>query len=127
MSFKQLQQLAEGTAEININGEKQVVPKLKIFEKEEYNKIVNKGLGTIKTGLSGDTSNQTANLNVEKVTTSQNQADKYLIKTTFKDEKITDEDINNLYDIYPILVNELKRINNIVEVENSNLDDDIKN
>lgn len=127
MSFKQLQQLAEGTAEININGEKQVVQKLKIFEKEEYNKIVNKGLGTIKTGLSGDTSNQTANLNVEKVTTSQNQADKYLIKTTFKDEKITDEDINNLYDIYPILVNELKRINNIVEVENSNLDDDIKN
>ncbi len=127
MSFKQLQQLAEGTAEININGEKQVVQKLKIFEKEEYNKIVNKGLGTIKTGLSGDTSNQTANLNVEKVTTSQNQADKYLIKTTFKDEKITDEDINNLYDIYPILVDELKRINNIVEVENSNLDDDIKN
>lgn len=127
MSFKQLQQLAEGTAEININGEKQVVPKLKIFEKEEYNKIVNKGLGTIKTGLSGDTSNQTANLNVEKVTTSQNQADKYLIKTTFKDEKITDEDINKLYDIYPILVDELKRINNIVEVENSNLDDDIKN
>lgn len=127
MSFKQLQQLAEGTAEININGEKQVVPKLKIFEKEEYNKIINKGLGTIKTGLSGDTSNQTANLNVEKVTTSQNEADKYLIKTTFKDEKITDEDINKLYDIYPILVDELKRINNIVEVENSNLDDDIKN
>lgn len=127
MTFKKLQQLATGTAEIEVNGEKQVVNKLKIFEKEKYNQIINKGLGTIKTGLSGDTSNQTANLNVEKVTTAQNQADNYLIKTTFKDENITDDDINNLYEIYPILVSELKRINGISEVDADQLADDIKN
>ena len=126
MSFKQLKQLANGTAEININGETQTVQKLKIFEKEEYNRIVNTGLGTIKTGLNGGTSNQSANLNVEKVTSAQDKADKYLIKTTFKDEQVTDDDINNLYDIYPVLVAELKRVNNITEVENNRLEDDIK-
>lgn len=126
MSFKELQQLAEGTAEININGKTQVVQKLKIFEKQEYNKIVNQGLGTIKTGLNEGATNS-ANLNVERVTTAQDKADKYLIKTTFKDEKITDEDINNLYDIYDVLVDELKRVNNIIEVENKKLEDDIKN
>jgi len=126
MSFKQLKQLANGTAEITINGETQTVQKLKIFEKEEYNRIVNTGLGTIKTGLNGGTSNQSANLNVEKVTSAQDKADKYLIKTTFKDEQVTDDDINNLYDIYPVLVAELKRVNNITEVENNRLEDDIK-
>mgnify|MGYP003522033221 CR=1 FL=1 len=126
MSFKQIKQLANGTAEITINGETQTVQKLKIFEKEEYNRIVNTGLGTIKTGLNGGTSNQSANLNVEKVTSAQDKADKYLIKTTFKDEQVTDDDINNLYDIYPVLVAELKRVNNITEVENNRLEDDIK-
>ena len=126
MSFKQLKKIANGTAEITINGETQTVQKLKIFEKEEYNRIVNTGLGTIKTGLNGGTSNQSANLNVEKVTSAQDKADKYLIKTTFKDEQVTDDDINNLYDIYPVLVAELKRVNNITEVENNRLEDDIK-
>lgn len=126
MSFKELQQLAEGTAEIEINGKKQVVQKLKIFEKEEYNRIINQGLGTIKTGIGG-ANNQSANLNVEKVTLAQDKADKYLIKTTFKDEKITDDDINNLYDIYPVLLAELKRVNHISEVDNAKFEDDIKN
>lgn len=127
MSFKDLQQLAEGTAEININGEVQVVRKLKIFEKEEYNRIINKGLGTIRTGLNGRESSQQANLNVEQVTIAQDKADKYLIKTTFSDEEISDDDINNLYDIYPVLVAELKRVNNISEVDSEELADDIKN
>lgn len=127
MTFKKLQQLATGTAEIEVNGEKQVVNKLKIFEKEKYNQIINKGLGTIKTGLNGRDSSQQATLNVEQVTTAQNKADNYLIKTTFKDENITDDDINNLYEIYPILVSELKRINGISEVDADQLADDIKN
>lgn len=127
MTFKKLQQLATGTAEIEVNGEKQVVNKLKIFEKEKYNQIINKGLGTIKTGINGRDSSQQATLNVEQVTTAQNKADNYLIKTTFKDENITDDDINNLYEIYPILVSELKRINGISEVDADQLADDIKN
>ena len=127
MSFKELQQLAEGTAEIEINGETQIVPKLKIFEKEEYNRIVNQGLGTIKAGLNGNANNQSANLNVEKVTIAQDKADKYLIRTTYKDEDITDDDINNLYDIYPVLVSELKRINHINDVDSEQLADDLKN
>jgi hypothetical protein len=127
LTFKKLQQLATGTAEIEVNGEKQVVNKLKIFEKEKYNQIINKGLGTIKTGINGRDSSQQATLNVEQVTTAQNKADNYLIKTTFKDENITDDDINNLYEIYPILVSELKRINGISEVDADQLADDIKN
>jgi len=126
MSFKDLQQLASATAEITIQENKQIVQKLTIKEKEEYTRLVNQGLGTIRTDMGQSNNTQSANLNVERVTTAQDKANRYLIKQSYKDEEITDKDIDQLYDVYDELVSELKRINHISEVDNDTLEADIK-
>lgn len=126
MSFKDLQQLASATAEITIQGNTQIVQKLTIKEKEEYTRLVNQGLGTIRTDMGQSNNTQSANLNVERVTTAQDKANRYLIKQSYKDEEITDKDIDQLYDVYDELVAELKRINHISEVDNEKLEADIK-
>lgn len=126
MSFKDLQQLASATAEITVGENTQIVQKLTIKEKEEYTRLVNQGLGTIRTDMGQSNNTQSANLNVERVTTAQDKANRYLIKASFKDEEIKDEDIDQLYDIYDELVEELKRVNHISEVDNSTLEADIK-
>jgi hypothetical protein len=128
MSFSDLQKLANATAEITIQGKTQIIQKLTIREKEEYNKLVNQGLGNIKTNISQrNTDNtQTANLNIEKVSLAQEKANRYLIKQTFKTEKISDDDIDELYEVYDELLSELKRVNHIVEVDNEELEADIK-
>ena len=126
MSFKDLQQLASATAEITIQENTQIVQKLTIKEKEEYTRLVNQGLGTIRTDMGQSNNTQSANLNVERVTTAQDKANRYLIKQSYKDEEITDKDIDQLYDVYDELVSELKRINHISEVDNEKLEADIK-
>jgi len=126
MSFKDLQQLASATAEITIQENTQIVQKLTIKEKEEYTRLVNQGLGTIRTDMGQSNNTQSANLNVERVTTAQDKANRYLIKQSYKDEEITDKDIDQLYDVYDELVSELKRINHISEVDNDTLEADIK-
>ena len=128
MSFDNILQLANGTATITVEGVEEQVKLLTISEKQEYEKLANKGLGKITMGIGEQRTEQKTNLDVEKVTTAQNEADNYLIKTTFttKDKTITDEDIDKLYNIYQPLVDELKRVNHIREVEPERLEQDIK-
>lgn len=127
MSFQDLLKRVQSTVTITIDGIELTVNKLTVKELEHYKSIVNKALGTIKMGMGNERNLQSANMNVDQVSTAQDQADKYLIKCSFKNEEITDEQINELYEIYNPLVNELKKINNINEVDNGELEDDLKN
>lgn len=101
---------------ITIEGldEKVKVKKLSVKEMREYERIRNEGFGTVKTNIGG-MRDQTANINISKVSATQNDADIYLVKTsfTYDDEVCTDEDVENLYDLFPIVVTELKKINHI--------------
>ena len=116
MSFENIKQLAKGTATITINNESEDVRLLTVSEREQYDSLVNEGFGTIQANL-GRNQTQKANMNIQKVTEAHNKADHYLIKTTFKEENLSDDDIDNLYDIYPILVKELKRVNSIIDTD----------
>lgn len=116
MSFNNIKQLAKGTSTISINGVEEEVKLLTVREKEQYDNIVNEGFGTIQANLGRNTTQQ-ANMNIQRVTSSQYKADRFLIKTTYKDEKISDEDIDNLYNIYKELVSELKRVNGIITTD----------
>ena len=127
MSFNDLIKNIENKATIKINGQELSVDKLTVRELEHYKSIVNKALGTVKMGMGNERNLQSANMNVEQVTTAQDKADHYLIQCSFKSEEITEESINELYDLYNPLVNELKRVNNINEVNNDRLESDLKN
>lgn len=127
MSFKNLLGRVQKTAEIQIGEETLTVYKLTVKEHEKYKQIVNKALGTVKMGMGDNRNTQSANMNVEQVSTAQDKADRYMIKCAFKDEEINDEQIDELFDLYGPLVAELKRVNNITEVDTSRLEDDLKN
>ena len=78
-------------------------------------------------GMGNQRNLQSANMNVDEVSVAQDKADHYLIQCSFKDEEITEEEINKLYDLYSPLVEELKRVNSINEVDNDQLEQDLKN
>lgn len=122
--------MVSNTATITINDETETVRKLTVKELEHYEKIVNTGLGKMQTGLN-DRSGQKASIDIEKFGTKQNEADKYLIKRSFLnpegEETVTDEDINELYELYPVIVSELKRVNHIGEVDTEEVSEAIKN
>ena len=124
MSFENLKQLTRGTATITIDGITEEVHLLTVKQREEYENILNKGLGNIQTSL-GRATEQKANMNVEKVNKSQQAANRYLVLhsgiTHENGTAITEEDIDQLYSIYPRLVKELKRVNDIIEVEDETM------
>lgn len=119
MSFENIKQLAQGKATITINNVTEEVNLLTVSERERYDSLTNEGFGTIQANLGRGNQTQKANMNIQKVTEAHNRADHYLIKCSFKtdDKEITEEDINGLYDIYPLLVKELKRVNGIIDTD----------
>lgn len=127
--FDDLKNIATEKATINIRGHEEEVRKLTVSEMENYQKILNKGIGKVKTNLSQQEVQQ-ALLDIEKVGEKQSEADRYLIKRSFseKGEKssITDDDIDDLYDVYNELVQQLHLINGINVVDNNNVEEKIK-
>lgn len=127
MSFQDLIQTVQNKQTITVNGIELTVDKLTVKELEQYKSIVNRALGTVKMGMGNQRNLQSANMNVDEVSVAQDKADHYLIQCSFKDEEITEEEINKLYDLYSPLVEELKRVNSINEVDNDQLEQDLKN
>ena len=127
MSFNDLVKTIQSKQEITVNGQTITVDKLTVKELEQYKNIVNRALGTVKMGMGNERNLQSANMNVEQVSVAQDKADHYLIQCSFKEENIGEEEIDKLYDLYTPLVEELKRVNNISEADNSQLEDDLKN
>lgn len=126
MVFENFKQLTEGKATITVKGHTEEVKLLTVAEKEKYDSLTNEGFGTIQANLGRNTT-QKANMNIQKVTEAHNKADHYLIKTTFKESNISEEDINELYDVYPILVKELKRVNNIIDTDDEQVIEALQN
>ena len=114
MAITDIIQIAQKTAEIEIEGTKHKIHKLTVDETEEYQDIKNGGFGTIKAGIGG-MREQSANLNMQKVNHADYEANKYLVKTSFSIDgyTCTDEDMNNLYDLFPVVVEELKKVNKL--------------
>ena len=112
----EFKQLTSNKAEINVQGIKKEVRKLTVSEIEQYQDIINQGIGNMQTGLNAR-EGQKANINLEKFAHKQNEADKYLIRRSFLDkdgnEVVTEQDIDELYDVYNDLVSELHRVNHI--------------
>lgn len=127
--FDDLKNIATDKATINIRGHEEEVRKLTVSEMENYQKIINKGIGKVKTNLSQQEIQQ-ALLDIEKVGNQQSEADRYLIKRSFSEKgeesSITDDDIDDLYDVYNELVQQLHLINGINVVENNNVEEKIK-
>ncbi|WP_292475446.1 hypothetical protein [Methanosphaera sp.] len=116
MSFQNIRQLAKGTATITVEGVSEEVKLLTVRQRETYDGMVNEGFGTVRTNL-GRNSQQEANMNIKKVTEASNRADHYLIQCSYPEEEITEESIDELYSIYPVLVKELKRVNGIIDTD----------
>lgn len=116
MSIKNITDIINPYDYINIEGidEQIKVKKLTVKEMREYERIRNEGFGTVKTNIGG-MREQIANINISKVSATQNDADIYLVKKsfTFDGNTCTDEDVENLYDLFNIVVNELKKVNHI--------------
>jgi len=132
MVFENLKQLIETNVEIEIKGQTEQIRKLSVSEREQYDKLVNKGLGKVQMGLGQARNTQTSNFDVEKATDAQNKANRYLVKRSFatdptSDSPVTDEDIDALYDLYPIMVEEIKKANNIGEVNTEEVESKLKN
>lgn len=127
--FDDLKNIATDKATINIRGHEEEVRKLTVSEMENYQKILNKGIGKVKTNLSQQEVQQ-ALLDIEKVGEKQSEADRYLIKRSFSEKgeesSITDDDIDDLYDVYNELVQQLHIINGINVVDNNNVEEQIK-
>lgn len=127
--FDDLKNIATDKATINIRGHEEEVRKLTVSEMENYQKIINKGIGKVKTNLSQQEVQQ-ALLDIEKVGNQQSEADRYLIKRSFSEKgeesSITDDDIDDLYDVYNELVQQLHLINGINVVDNNNVEEQIK-
>ena len=127
--FDDLKNIATEKATINIRGHEEEVRKLTVSEMENYQKILNKGIGKVKTNLSQQEVQQ-ALLDIEKVGEKQSEADRYLIKRSFSEKgeesSITDDDIDDLYDVYNELVQQLHIINGINVVDNNNVEEQIK-
>lgn len=127
--FDDLKNIATDKATINIRGHEEEVRKLTVSEMENYQKILNKGIGKVKTNLSQQEVQQ-ALLDIEKVGEKQSEADRYLIKRSFSEKgeesSITDDDIDDLYDVYNELVQQLHIINGINVVDNNNVEEKIK-
>lgn len=127
--FDDLKNIAEEKATINIRGHEEEVRKLTVSEMENYQKILNKGIGKVKTNLSQQEVQQ-ALLDIEKVGEKQSEADRYLIKRSFtpkgEESVITDDDIDDLYDVYNELVKQLHIINGINVVDNNTVEEKIK-
>jgi len=127
--FDDLKNIAEEKATINIKGHEEEVRKLTVSEMENYQKILNKGIGKVKTNLSQQEVQQ-ALLDIEKVGEKQSEADRYLIKRSFtpkgEESVITDDDIDDLYDVYNELVKQLHIINGINVVDNNTVEEKIK-
>ena len=127
--FDDLKNIATEKATINIRGHEEEVRKLTVSEMENYQKILNKGIGKVKTNLSQQEVQQ-ALLDIEKVGEKQSEADRYLIKRSFSEKgeesSITDDDIDDLYDVYNELVQQLHLINGINVVDNNNVEEQIK-
>lgn len=127
--FDDLKNIATDKATINIRGHEEEVRKLTVSEMENYQKILNKGIGKVKTNLSQQEVQQ-ALLDIEKVGEKQSEADRYLIKRSFSEKgeesSITDDDIDDLYDVYNELVQQLHLINGINVVDNNNVEEQIK-
>lgn len=124
MSIKNITDIINPFDYITVEGidDKIKVKKLTVKEMREYERIRNEGFGTVKTNIGG-IREQTANINISKVSATQNDADIYLVKTsfTFDGNTCTDEDVENLYDLFNPIVQELKKVNHI----NTGEDDDI--
>jgi len=121
MSFESLKQLATGTAVIKIQGVEETVNLLTVGQREHYENLLNSGMGTVQANI-GRGSEQKANMNIEKMNKAQQKANHYLIAQSLTKEdgtNITDDDIDGLYLIYPELVKELKRVNDIIDVDDS--------
>lgn len=121
MSFESLKQLATGTATIKIQGVEETVNLLTVGQREHYENLINTGMGTVQANI-GRGSEQKANMNIEKMNKAQQKANHYLISQSLTKEdgsNITDEDIDGLYLIYPELVKELKRVNDIIDVDDT--------
>lgn len=127
--FDDLKNIATEKATINIRGHEEEVRKLTVSEMENYQKILNKGIGKVKTNLSQQEVQQ-ALLDIEKVGEKQSEADRYLIKRSFSEKgeesSITDDDIDELYDVYNEVVQQLHIINGINVVDNNNVEEKIK-
>lgn len=118
MSFESLKQLATGTAVIKIQGVEETVNLLTVGQREHYESLVNSGMGTVQANIGRGADSQKANMNIEKITKAQQKANHYLIANSLTKEDgtpITEDDIDGLYLIYPELVKELKRVNDIIE------------
>ena len=133
MSIKDITSIINPYETININGVETRVKKLTVKEMRQYDSIRNKGLGTVKTGLGRRSNEQSANIDIVKFGETQHDADVYLVKTsfTFDDNVCTDEDVEQLYDLFNPVVQELRRVNNITvdedaTSESSELAEDIK-
>lgn len=127
--FDDLKNIATEKATINIRGHEEEVRKLTVSEMENYQKILNKGIGKVKTNLSQQEVQQ-ALLDIEKVGEKQSEADRYLIKRSFSEKgeesSITDDDIDDLYDVYNEVVQQLHIINGINVVDNDKVEEKIK-
>ena len=140
--FDDLKNIATEKATINIRGHEEEVRKLTVSEMENYQKILNKGIGKVKTNLSQQEVQQ-ALLDIiiadtllfcknkpKKVGEKQSEADRYLIKRSFSEKgeesSITDDDIDELYDVYNEVVQQLHIINGINVVDNNNVEEKIK-
>ena len=99
MSFQNIKELAKGTATITVEGVSEEVKLLTVRQRETYDGMVNEGFGTVR------------------VTEASNRADHYLIQCSYPQEDITEESIDELYSIYPVLVKELKRVNGIIDTD----------
>ena len=63
-------------------------------------------------------------MNITKVTQATRRAEHYLIRRSFLNDdgtEIGEEEIDALYEIYPLLVSELKRVNGIIDAEDKEL------
>ena len=124
LSFQDLQKIERKEDTITINGQTQTVRLLTVSEIEKYRSIINEGFGTVQTNVRGGTSQNQANINVQRMDNAQRKAEHYIIRRTFIEdgqEVITEQDIDTLYDVYPLLVAELKRINDIIETNDESV------
>ena len=124
MSFENIKQLTKGTATIKVKDLTEEVRLLTVSEREQYDNLTNEGFGTIQANFGGRQQQQKANMNIQKVTQATRRAEHYLIRRSFLNDdgtEIGEEEIDALYEIYPLLVSELKRVNGIIDAEDKEL------
>lgn len=117
MSFDSIKQLTTGTSNIKIKDKTIKIKLLSVSQREQYDNLANEGFGTIQANFGGN-AQQKANMNIVKVNQAQKRAEHYLIKMSFPEDNVEEKDIDELYDIYPELVSQLKQANGIIDTDN---------